>query len=71
MNELERKIRERLARDEPEVEVLRVTWPAKATVRIYIDHPEGVDHTLCERVTRHLWDLLESWSLEVSSPGID
>ena len=34
-----------------------------------IDSPEGVDIALCERVTGHLRDLLEDWSLEVSSPG--
>jgi ribosome maturation factor RimP len=28
-----------------------------------------VDLALCERVTNHLRDLLETWSLEVSSPG--
>ena len=34
-----------------------------------IDSPDGVDLALCERVTGHLRDLLESYSLEVSSPG--
>jgi ribosome maturation factor RimP len=34
-----------------------------------IDRPEGVDIALCERVTDLMRDLLEDWSLEVSSPG--
>ena len=45
--------------------------PAAETLRLYIDHPDGVDLALCERVTGELRDLLESYSLEVSSPGID
>jgi ribosome maturation factor RimP len=36
---------------------------------LFIDHPEGVDLALCERVTRQLGELLEQYSLEVSSPG--
>jgi ribosome maturation factor RimP len=38
-------------------------------VRLFIDHPEGVNLALCERVTDHLRDLLVDHSLEVSSPG--
>ena len=45
--------------------------PAAETLRLYIDHPDGVDLALCERVTNQLRDLLEAWSLEVSSPGAD
>ena len=41
------------------------------TLRLYIDHPDGVDLALCERVTKQLRDLLQTWSLEVSSPGED
>ena len=33
--------------------------------------PDGVDLALCERVTGELRDLLERYSLEVSSPGAD
>ncbi len=36
---------------------------------LFIDHPDGVSLELCERVTRHLGDLLADYSLEVSSPG--
>ena len=34
-----------------------------------IDHPGGVTLGLCERVTGHLRELLDRYSLEVSSPG--
>src|SRR4029077_16339702 len=40
------------------------------TLRLYIDHPDGVDLGRCERVTKELRDLTEAWSLEVSSPGV-
>ena len=54
---------------EPEVEVLAIEQPANETLRLYIDHPDGVSLALCERVTNHLRDLLTSYGLEVSSPG--
>ena len=38
-------------------------------LRLFIDHPGGVDLALCERVTGHLRDLLVDYGLEVSSPG--
>jgi ribosome maturation factor RimP len=38
-------------------------------LRLFIDHPDGVDLALCERVTKHLADLLNEYALEVSSPG--
>jgi ribosome maturation factor RimP len=34
-----------------------------------IDHPDGVDLALCERVTKHLGHLLSEYGLEVASPG--
>ena len=43
--------------------------PAAERLRLVIDSPDGVDIALCERVTGVLRDLLEDWSLEVSSPG--
>jgi ribosome maturation factor RimP len=62
-------IETRLAALEPDVEVLAIEQTAVEALRLYIDHPAGVDHALCERVTNHLRDLLVSYSLEVSSPG--
>jgi ribosome maturation factor RimP len=62
-------IEERLAHAEPDVEVLLVEQVSGGKVRLFIDHPEGVDLALCERVTDHLRDLLMDHALEVSSPG--
>ena len=42
-----------------------------ATLRLFIDHPDGVTLALCERVSGHLTDYRERYSLEVSSPGQD
>jgi ribosome maturation factor RimP len=69
--ELQRTIDQRLAGLEPEVELIALERPAAESLRIYIDHPDGVTLGLCERVTDHLRDLLDRWSLEVSSPGAD
>ncbi len=62
-------IEERLAHAEPDVEVLLVEQVSGSTVRVFVDHPDGVDLALCERVTNHLRELLADYSLEVSSPG--
>jgi ribosome maturation factor RimP len=59
----------RLASVEPEVEVLSCERVSAGKLRLVIDHPEGVDLALCERVTNHLRDLLFEVGLEVSSPG--
>jgi ribosome maturation factor RimP len=73
MSALQSEIEERLAASEPDVEVLLaevVTGPAQApTLRVFIDHPDGVTLALCERVTALLPDLRERYALEVSSPG--
>ena len=65
----ERDIQERLSGVEPDVEVLLVEPAGAGRLRLFIDHPKGVDLALCERVTNHLRDLLVDHSLEVSSPG--
>ena len=36
---------------------------------VYVDHPAGVDHVLCERVTNALRDYLREYTVNVSSPG--
>ena len=69
MNTLQIDIESRLATAEPDVEVLLVEQIAAERLRLTIDRPGGVDLALCERVTRHLRDLLVDWALEVSSPG--
>jgi len=66
---MQETIESRLAQREPDVELLALERPASARLRLVIDSSDGVDLALCERVTGVLRDLLESWSLEVSSPG--
>src|SRR3954463_7502035 len=65
----ETDIQQRLSGSDPDVEVLLVEPAGSGRLRLYIDHPKGVDLALCESVTRELGDLLEQYSLEVSSPG--
>jgi ribosome maturation factor RimP len=69
VSDIQTVIEERLATTEPDVEVLLAERIAAERVRVFVDHPKGVDLGLCERVTAHLRDLLEDYSLEVSSPG--
>jgi ribosome maturation factor RimP len=69
MTSLQAQIEARLARSEPDVEVLLAEVVGGSTLRVFIDHPEGVTLGLCERVSMLLADLREDYSLEVSSPG--
>ena len=69
MEATQQYIEERLASVEPDVEVLLVEQVSAGKVRLFVDHPSGVDLALCERVTDHLRELLAEYSLEVSSPG--
>jgi ribosome maturation factor RimP len=69
--ELQGTIEARLAGFDPEVELIALQQPAAETLRLYIDRPGGVDLALCERVTAELRDLLDTYALEVSSPGAD
>ena len=68
---IQEHIESRLASVEPDVEVLLAEQVGTERVRLFIDHPDGVDLALCERVTGHLRDLLQEYGLEVSSPGRD
>ena len=69
--QLQDEIAQQVERDLPDVDVLAVELLAPSRFRVYIDHPDGVDHTLCERVTDVLRDYLREYSVEVSSPGLD
>ncbi len=66
---LQREIEEQLATCEPDVEVLLAEVVGGGTLRVFIDHPDGVTLALCERVTVALAQLRERYTLEVSSPG--
>jgi ribosome maturation factor RimP len=69
LQQLQETVETRLHDREPDVELLSLEQIASERLRLVIDRPGGVDIALCERVTGVLRDLLESWSLEVSSPG--
>lgn len=55
----------------PGVEVLAVELVSPSRLRVYVDHPDGVDHELCAAVTDGLRSYLDRFSVEVSSPGPD
>lgn len=69
MNDLQQDIQQQLTDLDPEIEVVALEQPRTDALRLFIDHPAGVDLGLCERVTNHLRHLLVDHSLEVSSPG--
>ena len=68
-NPLHSDVEQRLTSAEPGVEVLSVERVGAERLRLFIDHPQGVNLELCARVTEHLRDLLAEYALEVSSPG--
>jgi ribosome maturation factor RimP len=70
MHPIQRQIEARLAESAPEVEVLLAEVSGE-TVRLFIDHPDGVTLDLCERVTHLLPEVRERYALEVSSPGAE
>lgn len=69
MSAIQTEIEARLAEAEPDVDVLLAEVAGGHTVRLFIDHPDGVSIELCERVSHHLADLRRTYALEVSSPG--
>lgn len=71
MSSIQAGIEAHLAQVEPDVEVLLAEVVGGDTVRLFIDHPEGVTLDLCERVTHQLPQVRERYALEVSSPGVD
>ncbi len=71
VNSLQSEIEARLADSEPQIEVLLAERVSGHTLRLFIDHPDGVTLALCERVTQQLGDYRERYALEVSSPGQD
>ena len=51
------------------VEVLAVELLSPSRFCVYVDHPDGVDHALCQRVTRALDAYRADYTIDVSSPG--
>jgi ribosome maturation factor RimP len=69
--ELYRQVAQKVETGLPGVEVLALELTGKERFRVYVDHPQGVDHALCARVTNVLRPYLDEYSVEVSSPGLD
>ena len=71
--DIEARVETALARAMPEVDLLELTvLPSQGgTLRLVVDHPDGVDHGVCAAVTKVLDDagLLELYGAEVWSPG--
>ena len=68
---LSREITPAVERAVPGVEVLAVELLSPSRFCVYVDHTEGVDHALCARVTDVLSGYRESYTIDVSSPGLD
>jgi len=68
---LEQDISGKVGEALPGVEVLAVELTGPERFTVYVDRPEGVDHALCEQVTRVLWDYVRTYSVDVSSPGLE
>jgi ribosome maturation factor RimP len=69
MTALQSEIEEHLATTAPDVEVLLAEIVGGRTLRVFIDHPDGVTLAQCERVTNLLSEYRERYGIEVSSPG--
>jgi ribosome maturation factor RimP len=68
-SDIQAEVEATLASAMPDVEVLLAEVAAGRTLRLFIDHPDGVTLELCEQVTHALSAVRERYSLEVSSPG--
>jgi ribosome maturation factor RimP len=64
-------IEARIAGASPDIEVLLVEVVDGDTLRVFIDHPDGVALAHCELVTNLLSTYREQYAIEVSSPGED
>ena len=71
MDHLESEIQESISGLDPSIELIALERPGRETLRLFIDHPDGVTLDLCERVTGQLRHLTVDYALEVSSPGLD
>ena len=69
--QLEREISQRVESTLQGAEVLAVELTGPDRMCIYVDHPGGVDHTLCERVTTTLDSYRRDYDIDVSSPGFE
>lgn len=68
---LQREIVQTVEPAVPGIEVLAVELSGPERFTVYVDHPSGVDHALCERVTGVLRGYLDRFTVDVSSPGFE
>jgi len=69
--QLQREVARTIESALPGVEVLALELAGKDRFCVFVDHPQGVDHALCERVTEVLRPYLDTYTVEVSSPGFE
>jgi ribosome maturation factor RimP len=69
--QLHREVAETVESTIPDIEVLAVELGGPEHITVYVDHPDGVDHALCERVTDELRSYLDRYRVDVSSPGVE
>ena len=69
--QLHREVAETVEPRIPKIEVLAVELGGPEHITVYVDHPDGVDHGLCERVTNELRSYLNTYRVDVSSPGLE
>ena len=55
----------------PSIEVLALELSGPERFTVFIDHPQGVDHALCARVTDVLRPYLREYTVDGSSPGVE
>jgi ribosome maturation factor RimP len=67
---LQQEVTQTVEQTLPSVEVLALELSGPERFTVYVDHPQGVDHALCARVTDVLRGYLRQYTVEVSSPGI-
>ncbi len=68
---LQREVAQKVESGIPGVEVLALELHGPERMTVFVDHPTGVDHALCERVTALLRGYLDRYTIEVSSPGVE
>ncbi len=68
---LEHEVSRTVEAEMPGVEVLAVELSGPERFTVFVDHPRGVDHALCARVTDLLRGYLDRYTVDVSSPGIE
>ena len=69
--QLQREVTQAVEPAIPGIEVLALELTGKGRFCVFVDHPQGVDHALCGRVSSVLRAYSDEYSIEVSSPGLE